>query len=79
LPEEALKIAIALRVLSHDTKKKYLTLNPSEPKTSDRLISTIGLGKTNEQLGDSMVCYIAPALRQFGFDVLNSPEITELL
>ncbi len=61
-PEEALRIAVALRVLFHDTKKSTSLLTHLSQKQSVRLISTIGLGKTNEQLGDSMVFYTAPML-----------------
>jgi len=56
--EEALRIAVSLRVLFHDTKNSTSLLTHLERKNSINIISTIGLGKTDQQLGNSMVYYI---------------------
>ena len=59
--EEALRIAVSLRVLFHDTKNSTSLLAHLGGKSSINLISTIGLGKTDQQLGNSTVYYI-PAM-----------------
>ena len=64
--EEALRIAVSLRVLFHDTAKSTSLLTHLGQKNSVHLISTIGLGKTNQQLGNSMVFSIPVMLTMDG-------------
>lgn len=64
--EEALRIAVSLRVLFHDTARSTSLLTHLGKKSLVHLISTIGLGKTNEQLGSSIVLCIPVMLSMEG-------------
>lgn len=64
--EEALRIAVSLRVLFHDTANSTSLLTHLGQKYSVHLISTIGLGKTDQQLGNSMVFCIPVMLTMSG-------------
>ncbi len=56
--EEALRIAVSLRVLFHDTRNSTSLLTHLGKKSSVQLISTIGLGKTDRELGNSFLLCI---------------------
>ena len=64
--EEALRIAVSLRILFHDTANSTSLLTHLGQKNSVHLISTIGLGKTDQQLGNSMVFCIPIMLTMSG-------------
>jgi hypothetical protein len=52
---EGLRIATSLRVLFHDTAKSVSLLKHLQKKSGLHLISTIGLGKTDQQLGKTQI------------------------
>lgn len=64
--EEALRIAVSLRVMFHDTANSTSLLTHLGRKHSVHLISTIGLGKTDQQLVNSMVFCIPVMLTMSG-------------
>jgi len=64
--EEALRIAVSLRVLFHDTGSSTSIFTQLGKKGSVHLISTIGLGKTDQELGSSMVLSIPIMLTMNG-------------
>jgi hypothetical protein len=64
--EEALRIAVSLRVLFHDTRSSTSLLTHLGKKSSIQLISTIGLGKTDQELGNSFVLSIPVMLTMDG-------------
>lgn len=64
--EEALRISVSLRVLFHDTTNSTSLLTHLGQKHSVHLISTIGLGKTDQQLGNSVVFCIPVMLTMSG-------------
>jgi hypothetical protein len=52
--DEALRIAVSLRVLFHDHNRNFSLLTHLGKKSSIRLISTIGLGQTEMQLDKNL-------------------------
>ncbi len=79
IKEEALRIAVSLRVLFHDTKKSSSLLKIAGIKEKINLISTIGTGQFHEDFKDKFVISIPVMMSPKGVNpILGNGKFSKL-